>query len=137
MRVAADDLRREGRLHVAQVEHALLRGELRVQHDLEQQVAELAGELGRGPGLERVVDLVGLLEQVVPQRRVGLLAVPRAAVGLAEAVADPGHRPRAGEPRPRARPAPTYRGAARSSAASAPTVVLGAVPNRPTGWSAG
>ena len=67
---------------VAQVEDAVLGGELRVQDDLEQQVAELPGELGRGAGLERVVDLVRLLEQVVAQRRVGLLAVPRTAVGL-------------------------------------------------------
>ena len=60
---------------------------------------------GVAPRLERVVDLVGLLEQVVAQRGVGLLAVPRAAVGLAQPVADPGHRPRS-----RRRPARARRG---------------------------
>ena len=49
---------------------------------------------GVAPAFERVVDLVRLLEQVLPQRRVGLLAVPRAAVGLAQPGADPGHGPR-------------------------------------------
>ena len=97
VRVAADDLRGDGRLDVGQVEDARLGGELGVEHDLEQQVAELAGELGRGARLERVVDLVGLLEQVLAQRLVGLLAVPRAAVGLAQPGGDPGHRPRAGD----------------------------------------
>ena len=80
MRVAADDLRGERGLDVGQVEDSVLGGELGVEDDLEQQVAELLGQLRRRPGLERVVDLVGLLEQVLAQRRVGLLAVPRAAV---------------------------------------------------------
>ena len=82
VRVAADDLGRDRRLDVGQVEDAGLGGELGVEHDLEQQVAELAGQRRRGAGLERVVDLVGLLEQVLAQRWVGLLAVPRAAVRL-------------------------------------------------------
>ena len=97
MRVAADDLRGDRGLDVGQVEDAGLGGELRVEDDLEQQVAELAGQLGRRAGLERVVDLVRLLEQVLAQRGVGLLAVPRAAVGLAQSVADPGHRPGPGD----------------------------------------
>ncbi len=75
--MTADDLGRDGRLDIGQVEDAGLGGELGVEDDLEQQVAELAGQLGRRAGLERVVDLVGLLEQVLAQRLVGLLAVPR------------------------------------------------------------
>ena len=59
------------------------------------------GELRRRAGLERVVDLVGLLEEVVAQRLVGLLAVPRAAVRLAEPGRDPGHAPRRGDVRDR------------------------------------
>ena len=69
-------------LDVGQVEDTGLGRQLGVEDDLEQQVAELLGELRRGAGLERVVDLVGLLEQVAAQAQVGLLAVPRAAVGL-------------------------------------------------------
>ena len=94
VRMAPDDLRRDRGLDVGQVEHAGLGGELRVEHDLQPQVAELAGELRRGTRLERVVDLVRLLEQVVAQRLVRLLAIPRAAVGRPEAVADGRHRPR-------------------------------------------
>ena len=82
---------------VGHVEHAGLGRELRVEDDLEQQVAELARELRGRARVERVVDLVRLLEQVVAQRGVGLLPVPRAAVGLAQPGREPGHAPRRGE----------------------------------------
>ena len=97
VRVATDDLRRQGGPDVGHVEHARLGGQLRVEDHLEQQVAELAGQLRRRAALERVVDLVRLLEEVVPQRGVRLLPVPRAAVRLPEAGRDPGHPPRRGE----------------------------------------
>ena len=51
---------------------------------------------GRGAALERVVDLVRLLQQERPQRQVVLLAVPGAAVGRAQAVDEPGEPERAG-----------------------------------------
>ena len=136
--MAADDLGRDRRLDVGQVEDARLGGELGVEDDLQPQVAELAGQLGRRAGLERVVDLVRLLEQVLAQRCVGLLAVPRAAVGLraggreiqgiahGPATASSGATGREVERRRRGPPA-----------SSAPTVVPSAGPNRPTGWSAG
>ena len=122
VRMAADDLRRDRGLDVGEVEHAGLGGELGVEHDLQPQVAELAGQLGRGPGCERVVDLVRLLEQVLAQRFVGLLAVPRAAVRAGAA----GRRSRA-SPTGRRGPAPgaTGRGRAAPRAirpASDPTV---------------
>ena len=60
---------------------------------------------GGRAALERVVDLVGLLEQVLAQRGVGLLAVPRAAVGLAQPVARSRASPRARRRPARARPA--------------------------------
>ena len=82
MGVAADDLRAIARLDVGQVEDSGFGRQLGMEDDLEQQVAELPGELRGRAGLERVVDLVGLLEEVLAERRVGLLAVPRAAVGL-------------------------------------------------------
>ena len=97
MRVAADDLGGDRGLDVGQVEDARLGRQLRVQDDLEPQVAELAGERRRGPRLERVVDLVGLLEEVLAERGMGLLAIPRAAVRLAQPGGDPGHRPRPGQ----------------------------------------
>jgi hypothetical protein len=64
-----------------------------VEDDLEEQVTELAGELRRRAALERVVDLVRLLEEVLPERLVGLLAVPRTAVGLPQSIADGRHGP--------------------------------------------
>ena len=88
-------MRGDRRVDVGQVEDARLGRELGVEDDLEEQVAELLGEGRRRAAAERVVDLVGLLEEVVPERLVGLLAVPRAAVRQAQAVRDPGHRPRA------------------------------------------
>ena len=92
--MAAHDLRGEPGLHVGQVEDAGLGGELGVENDLEEQVAELIGEGGRRAVGQRIVDLVRLLQEVAPERLVGLLPVPRAAVRGTQAVADPGHRPR-------------------------------------------
>ena len=70
---------------------------LGVQHDLQEQVAELLGQRRRGAGLERVVDLVGLLEQMLAQGQVGLLAIPWAAVWRSQACRQPGQPVRAGE----------------------------------------
>ena len=92
--VPPHDLRSDRGLDVGEVEDPGLGGELGVQDDLQPEVPQLAGQLERGARLERVVDLVGLLEQVLAQRRMRLLAIPRAAVGLAQPSRDPGHRPR-------------------------------------------
>ena len=68
---------------VAEGEPAGLLGDRRVEHDLVEQVAQLGAELIRavtGVGVVRVdglEDLVGLLEQVLLQRVVGLLGLPR------------------------------------------------------------
>src|SRR5439155_26801913 len=88
-----NDLRANRLLDVGEVEHAGLGGQLGVEDDLEEEVAELAGEGRARPGLERVVDLVCLLEEMATERGVRLLAVPRAAVRLAKAVRKPGQRP--------------------------------------------
>ena len=84
VRVAAHDLGADRALDVREVEDVLLGGELRVEHDLEQQVAELAGQRRVHRLAERVVDLVRLLEQVPAQGLVRLFAVPWAAVRLAQ-----------------------------------------------------
>ena len=77
---------------------------------------------GVAPAAERVVDLVRLLEEVAPERLVGLLAVPRAAVRQPQPVRDPGHRPRARDGRVAGdRPQVERRGRA-SSAVSSPIV---------------
>ena len=74
--------------HPGQVEPVLLTGQPGVEDDLEEQVAQLLFEVGvgrrratavieRGQGVE---DLVGLLDQVGHERRVGLGLVPRAVL---------------------------------------------------------
>ena len=124
---------RDRGLDVGQVEDALLGAELGVQDDLEEQVAELLGEGRRRARLERVVDLVGLLEQVLAQRLVGLLAVPRAAVGLAQPARDPGHRPRAGDADLGRDRRQVQRAVEVGRGRASPTVVPSAIPKRPTG----
>ena len=67
VRVAADDLAADRLVDVGHVEYAGFRRELCVKHDLEVEIAEFAGQIGRGPGVEGVVDLVRLLEEVLLQ----------------------------------------------------------------------
>ncbi len=67
VRVSADDLRGDRGLDVGEVEHPRLGGELGMEHDLEQEVAEFARQFRRRPGLQRVVHLVRLFEQVIAQ----------------------------------------------------------------------
>src|SRR6266851_2138969 len=65
--------------HLRGVEAPLLGGDLRVHRDLEQKVAQLFFDLGVVARVDRLEELVGLLEQVGPQRLVGLLTIPRTA----------------------------------------------------------
>ena len=55
-----------------------LRQQQREEVDLEQQVAELVGELGVVAPDRRVGDLVGLLDRVRDDRALGLLTIPGA-----------------------------------------------------------
>ena len=71
---------------------------LRVEHDLEEQIAELVHEVGEILPLDRVRDLVGLLDRVRGDGAKRLHAIPRAAaLGIAQAghdadqVFDPAH----------------------------------------------
>src|SRR5262249_36213094 len=61
-------------------EPAGLRGELRLEHDLEEKVAELVPDRGRLPALDRLEHLVDFLEQVGPQALRRLLAIPGTAL---------------------------------------------------------
>ena len=62
-----------------------LGGDLGVEDHLEQQIAELLPKMIMVAGLDRLDRLAGLLDQVLHQREVGLLGVPRALP------AQPGH----------------------------------------------
>ena len=81
VRVAADHLLRDALDDPLQAERPALLGDVGVEDDLEQQVAELAGELGVVLLVDGVGDLVGLLDRHRLDALVGLLAVPRAAAG--------------------------------------------------------
>ena len=75
--MAADQLGRDGLDHVAEVEGAGLLGHAGVEHDLQQQVAELVPEVVEVAALDGVGDLVGLLDRVGRDRPERLLEVPR------------------------------------------------------------
>ena len=62
----------------------LLARHLRMEHDLEQQIAELVLEVREVAALDRIGDLVRLLEGVGRDAREGLLAIPGAAVRRAQ-----------------------------------------------------
>lgn len=86
--VPVDQFVGDGTGNVVEVETVGFAGELGVEDDLQQQVAEFLAQGGMVAGLDGVQDFVGFLDQIVAQRPVGLFAVPRATVGAAEALHD-------------------------------------------------
>ena len=87
VRVAPGHLLDEAIEHVRHGELAGLSRHLAVEHDLEEQVAQLLGEVPRIVLIDGLQDLVGLLDQVGLEGGAGLLAVPWAA----SLAAQPGH----------------------------------------------
>ena len=65
--------------HVVEREMAGFLGHLRVEHDLELQIAELVGERVHVVAGDRVGDLIGFLDRVGGDGREILLAIPFAA----------------------------------------------------------
>ena len=61
-------------------QRAVVGGDLRVERHLQQQVAELVADRVVVVGVDRLEQLVRLLEEVPRERAMGLLAVPRAPV---------------------------------------------------------
>jgi hypothetical protein len=55
-----------------------------MKNHLEKKVSELGGELARVATVHRVKDLIGLLDQILPERRVRLFAIPRATTRAVE-----------------------------------------------------
>ena len=87
VRMAPGHLLDEAIEHVRHGELAGLGRHLAVEHDLEEQVAQLLGEVPRVVLVDGLQDLVGLLDQVGLEGGAGLLAVPWAA----SLAAQPGH----------------------------------------------
>jgi hypothetical protein len=80
MGVAADQRAGETVDHVGKLEAPLLPRDLAVIDDLEEQIAQLAGQVGEIGALDRVGDLIGFFNRVGNNACVGLLDVPGAAI---------------------------------------------------------
>ena len=85
VRMTADELGVDIACHVGQRKLAGVRRNLRMQHHLHEHVAQLLTQVRRVIGLNAVERLVGLLDHVLADALMRLLAVPRAAVGLTQA----------------------------------------------------
>ena len=82
--MTVDQLADEPFGHVVDVPPAVIRGDLRVERHLQQQIAELVSNCPVVVGVDRRQELVRLLQEMASERSMRLLAIPRAAVGLAE-----------------------------------------------------
>ena len=79
VRVPVDQLLDQPLRHVVHVPPAVVGRDLRVERDLEQQIAELVADRVGVLGVDRLEQLVRLFEQVARERLVRLLRVPRTA----------------------------------------------------------
>ncbi len=77
--------------HIGDGEMALVGRHLGIKQHLQQQVAQLLGQMRKVAPLDGVEDLVGLFQRVFANGIEGLLAVPRAAARRAQPRHD-GHR---------------------------------------------
>ena len=89
VRMAVDELLDEPSGDVVDVPAALVGGDLRMEDHLEQHVAELVADRGVVARVDRLDQLVRLLQQVPGEGAVGLLGVPRTPARAAEPRHDP------------------------------------------------
>ncbi len=84
--MAIDELVADRARDGIEVEASVLGRELRQEHDLEQQVAELVAQILERAALQRIDDLARLFQRVRRERGVVLLQIPGAAgVAIAQA----------------------------------------------------
>jgi hypothetical protein len=89
MRVPADHLVGDAADHGVEIERAFLFGHPGVVDDLEQQIPQLVGQVGRAAPGDGVGDLVGLLDGIGGDRVESLHDVPGAAgLGIAQTAHD-------------------------------------------------
>jgi len=74
---------------VVEVEQPLLRGDLRVKHDLDQHVAQFLPHVRVIPTVDRVDQFAHLVDEAPHEARVGLFLVPGTPIRGPQ----PGHRP--------------------------------------------
>ena len=89
VRMTVDQLLGEPFGDVVHVPAALICSHLRMEHDLQQQVAQLVTDRVVVVGIDRLQQFVRLFEQVQGQCLVRLLSVPWTTAGTAEARHDP------------------------------------------------
>ena len=82
--MAADQLLADRPQRVRHGEAPFVRRDLRQEHALEQEVADLAAQSVVIAAIDRVEDLVRFLEHELPQRLERLLVIPRAAAWSAQ-----------------------------------------------------
>ena len=85
VRVAAHQLAVLAFGHVLDVELLLLPGDLRVQQDLQEQVAQLVFDLVPPAAAQGLLQLAGFLAEELDEREMGLLTIPRTALRRTEA----------------------------------------------------
>jgi hypothetical protein len=84
VRMAAHQLAVQMVQHIRHGEMAFVGRHLGIKQHLQQQIAQLLGQMRKIAPLNGVEDLVGLLQRVFADGIEGLFAVPRAAVGSAQ-----------------------------------------------------
>ena len=84
MRMAANQFVRDMAGDFLEIKRAPLGRELAVKHDLEQQIAEFLRQFMIVTGLDGIEQLINFLDRVPAQRKMVLLAVPRAALRRAQ-----------------------------------------------------
>jgi hypothetical protein len=100
--MAMDQLRDDRSGDPCQIEAAVVGGELRMERDLQQEVAELFLEVVfQAAFVYRLQDLVRLFEEVDAQGLVGLLLVPRTSVRAPQPRHDESQCPERGGAPPR------------------------------------
>ena len=77
MGMAADQLFVDLLNHIPDIETPRFRGHLGVKDHLEQEIPEFSGQVVIAPFVDGLDDLIGLLQQVLTEGSMGLLAVPR------------------------------------------------------------
>ena len=83
--VAADELSVKRGSYIFDREVASFLSHLRIEQDLQQEITEFIAQVRPGAAIDCVEDLVGLFEGVALDRVKGLLTIPGAAAGSAEA----------------------------------------------------
>ena len=84
MGMAANQFFGDAPRHILKGKRALFFADLRLEHHLEQEIAQLLLVLGGLAGIHGVNHLVALFDEVLLKRFDGLFSVPRATLGGTE-----------------------------------------------------